>query len=120
MYIAINGTDITKYIAYNGLKWSRNDVDDPDTGRDLSGFMRRGRITTKIRMDITCRLLTVEEARMLLNLIQPEYVTVVYDDFMQGRRTGVFYANNNSTAYQIRKPDGTEYLSDFTFPLVER
>lgn len=120
MMIKIDGTDITKYIAYNGLKWSRNDVDDPDTGRALSGLMRRGRVATKIRMDITCRLLTAAEAKMLLNLIQPEYVTVTYDDFMYGRRTAVFYANNNSTAYQIRKPDGTEYLSGFTFPLVER
>lgn len=120
MYIAIDGHDITPYIAYGGLDWSRNDVDDPDTGRSLSGLMRRGRVATKIRMDITCRLMTITEAKQILNWILPEYVTVTYDDFMYGRRTGTFYANNNKLKYQLKKVNGTEYVSGFTFPLVER
>ena len=35
---------VTGFIAYNGLKWQRSDVDDPDTGRDMSGTMHRGKI----------------------------------------------------------------------------
>ena len=77
MTLTINGIDITDYIAYNGLKWQRNDVDDPDTGRDMSGTMHRGRVATKIRLDITCRPLFTNEIRTILNLIYPEYVEVM-------------------------------------------
>lgn len=120
MTLTIDGVDITPYIAYGGLKWQRNDVDDPDTGRDMSGIMHRGRVATKIRLDVTCRLLTAAELSTVLNLIYPEYVTVTYDDPMLGRVTKTMYANNNPAVYQLHKNDGTEWWSGVTFPLVER
>lgn len=120
MQVLINGTDITDYIAFGGLKWSRNDVDDPDTGRTMDGTMQRGRVATKIRLDITCRMLNSTEISTLLNLIQPEFVTVVYDDPMYGTVTKIMYANNNPATYQILYENGEEYWSGVTFPLIER
>ena len=120
MLVEIDGVDITHYIAFGGLKWSRNDIDAQNAGRALDGTMIRDRVATKIRLDITCRPLTAEELSEVLNLIQPEYVLVQYDDPMLGRRTGTFYANNNPASYCMRWPDGTEWWSDVTFPLVER
>ena len=120
MYIAINGTDITPYIAYGGLKWTRSDIDAPNTGRAMNGLMYRGRVATKIRLDVTCRLLNATELNMVLNLILPEYVTVTYDDPMYGRVTKTMYANNNPAVYQLHRPSGEELWGGVTFPLVER
>lgn len=133
--IAINGTDITDYIAHQGVKWSRNDVDGPSAGRTLSGLMIRDRVATKIRLDITCRPLKNDELRTLLNLILPEFVTVTYDDPMYGEVSKVMYANNNPATFLLKRepaipdlwwtchdsePSAFEYWTNVTFPLVER
>lgn len=118
--IKINGTDITEYIAFNGVKWSRNDVDGPNAGRALSGLMIRDRIATKIRLDITCRPLTLSELRIVLNLILPEFVSVTYDDPMYGYVSKVMYANNNPAEFLILHDSGAERWHNITFPLVER
>lgn len=120
MTLIINGVDITPYIAYGGLKWSRNDIDAPNTGRAMNGLMYRGRVTTKIRLDVTCKLLEADELRVVLNLILPEYVTVTYDDPMYGTVTKTMYSNNNPAVYQVHKNDGREFWSGVTFPLIER
>ena len=120
MTLLIDGVDITPYIAFNGLKWQRYDVDAPETGRDMSGTMHRGRVTTKIRLDITYRLLKQDEIAVVLNAILPEYVNVTYDDPMLGTVTKRMYANNNPAVYQMKKSNGDEYWSGVTFPLIER
>ena len=120
MYFKIGNLDMVPYIAYGGLKWSRNDIDAPGTGRALSGLMYRGRVGTKIRLDVTCRLLKADELQTILNAILPEYVTVTYDDPMYGRVTKTMYSNNNPAVYQLHKKDGTEWWSGVTFPLIER
>lgn len=121
--IRIDGTDITHLIAYQGVQWKRNDIDGPNSGRTMSGLMIRDRIATKIRLDITCKPLTLDELRMLLNLIYPEFVTVTYDDPMLGTVTKTMYANNNSAQFFMKQPSergGAEYWSNIKFPLVER
>lgn len=120
MKVIINSVDVTPYIALGGFKWSRNDVDGVNAGRTLAGVMERDRIDTKIRLDITCRLLKTEELRIVLNAIFPEYVEVTYDDPMYGERTVTMYSNNNPASYCMKKPDGTEWWIGVTFPLVER
>lgn len=120
MTLTIDNVDMTPYIAYGGLKWSRNDIDAPDTGRDMAGTMHRGRVSTKIRLDVTCRLLEKAEISIVLNAILPEYVTVTYDDPMYGTVTKTMYSNNNPAVFQIRKSSGKEYWGGVTFPLIER
>lgn len=133
--ITIDGVDITPYIAYQGVQWSRNDVDGPNAGRTMSGLMIRDRVATKIRLDIACRPLKTDELRTLLNLIYPEFVTVVYEDPMQGLVSKTMYANNNKAQFlQKYEPEETdcqwicgkdpgepyERWFNITFPLVER
>ena len=120
MVFTVNGVDMTPYVAYGGFKWSRQDIDSPDTGRSMDGLMHRGRVATKIRLDITCRPLKAEELQIVLNAILPEYVTVVYDDPMYGLVTKTMYANNNPAVFQLNKSDGRQYWTGVTFPLVER
>ena len=135
--ITIDGTDITPYIAHQGVKWTRADVDGPNAGRSISGLMIRDRVATKIRLDITCRPLKNDELRILLNLLLPEFVSVRYDDPMYGVVTKTMYANNNPATFLFKrspevsdlwwtchdeadKPQPFEYWHQVTFPLVER
>lgn len=120
MVLSINNVDITPYIAFKGVKWQRNDIEAPNTGRTMDGTMMRGRVSSKIRLDITCRPLTASELSIVLNLIYPQFVEVRYTDPMYGIRYATMYSNNNPASYLIRKPDGKEYWDGITFPLIER
>ena len=119
-YLVIDGTDITDCIAYNGVQWQRTDVDGEGAGRDLTGDLRRNRVATKRRLDITCVPLTAEKASMILSLIMPEWVTVeYYDPQVGGAVTKTMYSNNNPATFLIRK-GGVELWNGITFPLIER
>lgn len=115
-----NLTDVSPYIANGGIKWQRNDIDAPNTGRALDALMYRGRIATKIRLDITCRPMTQAETQILLPLILPEYVWVQYTDPMLGLVTKEMYANNNPATFLMIDEDNAEWWTGVTFPLVER
>lgn len=120
MMLNINGVDFMPFIAKQGVKWQRNDIDAPNSGRTMDGMMQRGRVATKIRLDITCRPLKAEEAMLVLNTILPEYVSVDYYDPMSGERYGVtMYSNNNPASFLIEKPED-DWWSGITFPLIER
>lgn len=118
--ITIDGTDITQWIATGGVQWKRNDIDGPNAGRTLSGKMVRDRVATKIRLDITCVPLNTTDLRTLLNLIYPEFVSVTYDDPMEGIVTKTMYANNNGAQFWIQRRSGEEIWYNISFPLVER
>lgn len=120
MTVTVDGVDITPYIANRGLKWQRSDVEAPDAGRTLDGIMHRGRVATKIRLDITCRPLTSGEASIVLNAIYPEFVTVSYNDPMYGTVTKTMYSNNNPASFLLRRADGTEWWDGISFPLIEQ
>ena len=111
---------MTPYVAYGGFKWTRSDIDSGESGRTMDGTMMRARVATKIRLDITCRLLKQSEAQIVLNAILPQYVTVQYTDPMYGVVTKTMYANNNPANYRIKKRNGEEYWEGITFPLIER
>lgn len=120
MTLLINNVDMIPYIALGGIKWQRNDIDAPNTGRTLDGTMMRGRVTTKIRLDITCRPLTKAELSTVLNTIYPEFVTVTYDDPMYGRVIKTMYSNNNPATFLMINSKGEETWNGITFPLIER
>ena len=111
--------DITDYLAYGGMKVTRYDVDAPDAGRDMSGYMWRGRVAAKRKLECTCRLLKQSETQILWPLLKPEYITVRYLDPEYGTVTKKMYSNNHPASFCIRKPNGTMYWSGVTFPLVE-
>ncbi len=120
MRLIINGTDITNLVAYQGFKWSRNDIDGQNAGRNMSGEMIRDRVSVKMRLDVTCKPMLRAEHRMLMNLLMPEFVTVQYDDPVYGFTSKIMYSNNNSSEYCIKKRNGREYWYNVSFPLVER
>lgn len=117
MVFKINGVNILPFISQKGIKWQRNDLDGSNAGRTMDGTMHRDRVTSKIRLDITCLPLSSEDAKTVLNAISPEYVEVEYIDPMHGRVTKSMYSNNIPATYINTKTDMWEGI---TFPLIER
>ena len=121
MVFKIGGIDIMPYVAHGGIKWSRNDVDGPNAGRMQNGEMQRDRISTKYRWDITCRPLTADEQATVLQLIQPEYISVTYTDPLDNTvKTNMYYSNNFPSTYLISNTNGTEYWTGLAFPVIQK
>lgn len=117
MILKINGIDITPYIEQKGIKWTRNDLDGSNAGRTMDGIMHRERVTSKVRLDITCLPLRSVDAAVVLNAIFPEYVEVEYTDPMYGHVYKTMYSNNTPATYIDTETDLWEGIS---FPLIER
>ena len=82
--------------------------------------MHRGRVASKVRLDVTCRPLTSSEVMVVLRAILPEYVTVRYIDPQDGSITKTMYSNNIPAICATVNPDGTALWKGLTFPLIER
>lgn len=117
MVFKINGVNMLPYIVQNGIKWQRNDIDGTNAGRTMDGTMHRERVTSKVRLDVTCLPLSSENASIVLNAIYPEYVEVEYTDPMYGPSIKQMYSNNNPATYVDTVTDLWEGI---TFPLIER
>ena len=112
--------DITPLIAWQGLTFSRNDVDCPDAGRDMSGLMHRGRVGVKEKMNIQTIPLTKTQCNKLYTLLYPEtiYVKVNPHPETNSEKQMYMYSNNVSTKFVISKATGEE-LKTMSFPLIE-
>lgn len=112
--------DITPYIAWQGLTFSRNDVDAPDAGRDMSGLMHRGRVAVKEKMNINTVQLTRAQCSTLQTLLYPESISVRVTPYPRtnAAHTMTMYTNNVQTTYVIHRANG-EDLQSLSFPLIE-
>ena len=122
MVFEIDGTDITPYIHFEGLKYTTFDLDSEETTRTLDGNLRRSRIATKVRWDVPCKRLRTKEVETLMQLLKPEWVQLRASDPLFGLRTGTFYSNNNSISMKItsKTSEDNELWEGLTFPLIER
>ena len=120
IYNGSSWTDITPYIAWQGLTFSRNDVDAPDAGRDMSGLMHRGRVAIKEKMNINTIQLTKAQVASLMTLLLPETIRVRVTPYPQtnAAKTMYMYTNNVKTTYIIHRTSG-EDLQTLSFPLIE-
>ena len=112
--------DITPYIAWQGVNYSRNDVEAPDAGRTMDGLMHRGRVAVKEKMEVKTRPLTREESSMIQTLLFPETVQVRVTPYPRTNSAYVMnmYSNNVKVSYLIHKMNG-EDMQTLSFPLVE-
>lgn len=122
IYDTSNSTwvDITPWIAWQGLTFSRNDVDAPNAGRDMSGYMHRGRVTSKEKMNVQTIQLTRAQSSKLQTLLFPETFRVRVTPYPRTNDTQIFnmYCNNVKTTYVIHRENG-EDLQSLSFPLIE-
>ena len=112
--------DITPWIAWQGLTFSRNDVDSPDAGRTMSGLMMRGRVASKEKMEIKTVQLTRAQVSALETLLFPETIQVRVTPYPRtnAAHTMTMYSNNVKATYIIHRANG-EDLQSLSFPLVE-
>ena len=112
--------DITPYIAFQGLTFSRNDVDAPDAGRDMSGLMHRGRVGVKEKMNINTIPLTKAQSSSLQTLLYPETIQVRVTPYPRtnSAHTMNMYSNNVKVTYLIHYTSG-EDMQSLSFPLIE-
>lgn len=112
--------DITPIIAWQGLTFSRNDVDAPDAGRDMSGLMHRGRVSVKEKMNIQTVQLTRQQSSDLQTLLYPQSIQVRVTPYPRtnAAQTMNMYTNNVKTTYVIHRANG-EDLQSLSFPLIE-
>ena len=112
--------DITPMIAWQGLTFSRNDVDAPDAGRTMDGTMHRGRVASKEKMEIKIVQLTRAQVSALETLLFPETIQVRVTPYPRtnAAHTMTMYSNNVKATYIIHRANG-EDLQSLSFPLVE-
>ena len=112
--------DITPWIAWQGLTFSRNDVDAPNAGRDMSGYMHRGRVASKEKMNVQTIQLTRAQSSKLQTLLFPETIQVRVAPYPRTNASQVMtmYSNNVKTTYVIHRQNG-EDLQSLSFPLIE-
>ena len=112
--------DITPWIAWQGLTFSRNDVDAPNAGRDMSGYMHRGRVASKEKMNVQTVQLTRAQSSKLQTLLFPETIQVRVTPYPRTNTTAILYmySNNVKTTYVIHRQNG-EDLQSLSFPLIE-
>ena len=112
--------ELTPYIAFSGLKWSRNDVEAADAGRTQDSIMHRNRVGIKCRLDATCTPLYADQMKVVLQAILPEKLTVKYFDPTIGNyRVADMYSNNITANFLKMNTDGTQYWEALQFPLIE-
>lgn len=112
--------DITPLIAWQGLTFSRNDIDSPNAGRDMTGLMHRGRVAVKEKMNIQTVQLTKAQVSTLQTLIYPSSFSVRVTPYPKtnAAHTMTMYTNNVKTTYIIHRASG-EDLQSLSFPLIE-
>lgn len=112
--------DITPFIKYQGLTFSRNDIDSPDAGRDMTGTMHRGRVASKEKMNVSTVQLTRAQSARIQSLLYPETIIVRVNPYPRTNAQATFYmySNNVSTQYVIHRENG-EDLQELSFPLIE-
>ena len=117
---ATHWADITPWIAWQGLTFSRNDVDAPDAGRDMSGYMHRGRVAIKEKMNINTVPLTKSQVSTLQSLLKPATIQVRVTPYPETNATKAMYmySNNVKTTYIIHRESG-EDIQSLSFPLIE-
>lgn len=117
---ASNWFDITPWIAWQGLTFSRNDVDAPNAGRDMSGYMHRGRVSVKEKMNVQTIPLTRAQSSKLQTLLYPETILVRVTPYPRTNAAQILnmYSNNVRTSYVIHRKSG-EDLQTLSFPLIE-
>ena len=119
MQVLIDGVEFSDCVAAGGLKWSRNDIDGPNAGRNKAGTMIRDRITTKMRCDWKARPLPDARHRSLMRAILPEYISITYNDPVYGRGSRVMYVSN-ATAEHLMTRGGEDWWHNTQFASIER
>lgn len=123
MRLWINNTEITHWIANKGYSDTRNDIEAPDAGRDLSGLMHRGRVDIKKKVQVNIKPLSITDVNTLEALIEPESfsVTITPNNEAKNSTSAISYNmySNNFTKHYYAFIGGKDWYHEISFPLIE-
>ena len=116
--LTIAGTDFADCVAADGYEWERNEIDAPNSGRDMNGTMRRRVVARKDKLQVKCRPLSQSKLSALWSALTSATVSVTYTVPGQSTRTATFYNSKKSVGIQMDL--GSEILyTGATFDLIE-
>ena len=117
----VNGHDYTMYLAEDGLKPSKNDLDADGSGRDLiNGLMYRKKITSKLKWTVSFNRLTAAIMAQLQSDMDSEYVTVtMLEPKTNAYNSRSYYCSTINGGVQ-RHIGGVTYYDGATFDITER
>ena len=116
--LIINRHEYTRYVAYKGMGWSRDDLDSSDAERTMDGRMHRDRITTK--RNLTYKLVDAPEAILaqLDDDLSEETFSMTYRD-LHGVQTREFYCSSFKATLNCVDEEGTGDWGDAAFNVHE-
>lgn len=117
----INNRDYAKYIAEDGLKPTRNDLDADGSGRNiLNGLMYRKRIATKLKWTVSFNRLDADTMNAIETAMAPEYVSITLLEPNGNRYVErTYYCSTINNGVQRQIGDET-YYDGVTFDIIER
>lgn len=100
--------------------WSLQDVSIGDSGRDDKGYMYKGRVTQKVKLQLAWNAVRPTVASQILQAFDPEYIYVRYFDPKLGNWNIIeAYVGDRSAPVRIWTDDSKVYET-ISFDVIER
>lgn len=102
------------------MNWSHQDVSQGDSGRDDTGYMFKGKVTEKIKLELSWSAVTPDKASIILQAFKPEYIYVRYfDPELNSYRIMEAYVGDRSAPVRIWT-DQSKLYETLSFDVIER
>ena len=102
------------------LNWSLQDVSIGDSGRDDTGYMFKGRVTQKVKIELEWSAVSPSVASTILQAFNPEYINVRYFDPMANAwQIKNFYVGDRSAPFKIWSVN-QKIFETVKFDIIER
>lgn len=115
--IRVDGVDMPNP---SKLQWGLQDVSIGDSGRDDSGYMYKGRVTQKVKIELEWSAVTPSVASTILTAFNPEYINVRYFDPMENAyKTIEAYVGDRAAPVKMWT-DNAKIYETVSFNIIER
>lgn len=115
--IRVDGVDMPNP---SKMQWSLQDVSIGESGRDDTGYMYKGRITQKVKLELSWTAVSPSVASTILNAFNPEYVSVRYfDPKANAYQIKTFYVGDRSVPTKIWATN-QKIFETVSFDIIER
>lgn len=115
--IRVDGVDMPNP---SSMKWSLQDVSIGDSGRDDKGYMYKGRVTQKVKIELSWSAVKPSVASTILSAFNPEYINVRYfDPKANAYQIKNFYVGDRSAPTKIWAV-GQKIYETVSFDIIER
>ena len=109
--IVIGNTDISPWIEYKGINWTRRDVEGSNGGLTLDGTTVRDVLANKVTLEITCQTMPVATLQTIQELLLPTSFSVTYDDPLYGPVTKTMCCKEGRASNYYVRADGEMWTS---------